>query len=47
MLFVLVCYYGYIKIKVDGFVVEMDGDEMICVIWIMIKDRVIKLIFLI
>ena len=28
------------KIKVDGPVVEMDGDEMTRVIWTMIKDKV-------
>lgn len=28
------------KIKVDGPVVELDGDEMTRVIWKMIKDKV-------
>ena len=47
MLFVLVCHHGHTKIKVDGPVVEMDGDEMTRVIWTMIKDRVTKPTFLI
>lgn len=47
MLFVLVCHHGHTKIKVDGPVVEMDGDEMTRVIWTMIKERVTKPIFLI
>ena len=47
MLFVLVCHHGLTKIKVDGPVVEMDGDEMTRVIWTMIKDRVTKPTFLI
>ena len=36
-----VCHHGHAtKIKVEGPVVEMDGDEMTRVIWKMIKDRV-------
>ena len=39
--FVLVCHDGHVtKIKVDGPVVEMDGDEMTRVIWKMIKEKV-------
>ena len=29
------------KIKVDGVVVELDGDEMTRIIWQFIKDRLI------
>lgn len=36
------CHHGHTKIKVDGPVVEMDGDEMTRVIWTMIKERLIK-----
>jgi len=36
-----VCHQGFAKkIKVDGPVVEMDGDEMTRVIWKIIKERV-------
>ena len=39
--FVVVCHHGHAaKIKVDGPVVEMDGDEMTRVIWTMIKEKV-------
>lgn len=34
-----------VKIKVDILVVEFDGDEMICIIWQMIKDKLILFYF--
>ncbi len=33
------------KIKVDGVVVDLDGDEMTRIIWKLIKDKV-RLIFI-
>lgn len=35
---------SFSKIKVDGVVVDLDGDEMTRVIWTMIKDNVRKIL---